>query len=109
MTVRLDLVGGPACAVANRVLDDVGNAVVLANLDHVVAVVALLEHLPEVDGQAVDLSWLGESHLVVVSGVAVVMLYSSLFSYLCSDWLIVDGAGVRTSILHELSPLCHPV
>ena len=72
--MRLDLVCRPEVAIANRRFDYVCHAVILANLNHVVTVVALLKHLPEVNRQAVDLLRLMKANLVVVRGVAVIML-----------------------------------
>ena len=106
--MRLDLVRRPEVAIADWRLNDVRHAVILANLDHVVAVVALLKHLPEVDRQAVDLLRLVKANLVVVRSVAVIMLNRSLLVYFLCDWLVVYGAGMRALFLHKLSPMCYP-
>ena len=81
MTLRLDLIGGPNFAYAERLSGDVRNFFKLPNLDHVVAVVALLEHEPEVDRQDVDLLRLIELDQIVMSLVDIFSFFGTLLGY----------------------------
>jgi len=70
--------------------------------------VAMLKHLPEVDGEAVDVFWFAEADLVVMGCVTVFHIGHTLIVDFPRDRLVVNFARIGPSVLHEAPPFVHP-
>ena len=108
VTARLNIVCCPNLTWRQAGLPDYFiHSVILADLNHIVAVVALLEHIPEVNREAVDILRLVEENLVVVGGVTVFYFHHTLFVDLIRERFVVDFARVGPT-LNKVSPLADP-
>jgi hypothetical protein len=90
-------------------LDYVLYVLVLANLDHEVAVISIFKHFPEVDRDAKNLVALIETDSIVVCLKPIVPLDCALIVQALSDWLILDLARIRTTFLYKGTPLDDPI
>ena len=84
------------------------HVVILSDLNHHVAGVAAVEHLPEVVREGVRFIVFFEGHVIVVHFVPVYALDGPLDVNLIGDVSVFDGAGHGTLEGYEITPLLNP-